>query len=125
MNDFQKLNLQFFLGCIGSRVLFSILLQYAHDSLCIPLSIVTMAISLGFAVLWIFNLRQKKGAFNNNIWWNTHRVVHVILFGLVSWFLFKKKQYLASTVILLDTTVGFWSFVSHHHSERIKQMFIA
>jgi Na+/proline symporter len=125
MNDFHKLNLKFFLGCIGSRVLFSILLQYTPDSLCIPLSILTTMISIGFAVLWIFDLRQKKGAFNNDIWWNTLRMIHAFLFGLVSWFLFQKKQYLASTVILLDTTVGFWSFIIHHHGKRIKQIFIA
>lgn len=122
MNDFQKLNLQFFIGCIGTRILFSILLQYAPDRLCLPLSMVTMTISIGFAVLWLFNLRQKKGAFKNTIWWNRLRIVHAILFGLVSWFLFQKKQYLASTVILLDTTVGFWSFLIHHHGERMRQM---
>lgn len=117
MNTFQELTLKYIVGCVGSRILFSCLLQYAPEMILPALYFLCAAISLGFGGLWLFGLRTEKGAFNNRIWWNSLRVVHAFFFILSSWFLYKKKQYLAATVILLDTSFGIGAYFIHHYNE--------
>jgi len=117
MNSFQILSLKFLFGCVGSRVLFSILLQLAPEMLSYTLCAVCLAISVGFVVIWATGARKKKGAFDNKIWWNSLRLVHAAFFMLTAWFLYTKKQYLASTVILLDTSVGMIAYLVNHYHE--------
>lgn len=117
MNSFQELTLKFIVGCVGSRILFSCLLQYATEMILPVLSLLCIIISFGFGSLWLFNIRTEKGAFNNKVWWKPIRVVHSLFFMLCAWFLYKKKQDLAATVILLDTSFGIASYFIHHYKE--------
>ena len=117
MNTFQELTMKFIVGCVGSRILFSYLLQYAPKITLPVFAFLCAVISLGFGILWLFGLRTDKGAFNNTIWWNSLRLVHAAFFMLTAWFLYTKKQYLASTVILLDTSVGMIAYLVNHYHE--------
>lgn len=137
MNSFQLLSLKFLVGCVGSRILFSLALQFAPEILLSLLCGLCIVISVGFMIVWATGIRQKKGAFDNPIWWNPLRLVHASMYILTAWFLFTKKQYLASTVILLDTSIGMLAYLINHYNngnliqllektnlENIKQHFI-
>jgi hypothetical protein len=116
MNSFQLLSLKFLVGCVGARVLFSLVIQFS-PALMLPLLCgICVAISVGFTFVWVTGIRQKKGAFDNTIWWNPLRLVHASIYLLTAWFLYTKKQYLASTVILLDTSIGMLAYLVNHYN---------
>lgn len=117
MNSFQLLTLQFLVGCVGLRVLFSMAIQFAPELVLPLLCGVCIAIAVGFTFVWATGIRQKKGAFSNTIWWNPLRLVHASMYLLTAWFLYTKKQYLASTVVLLDTSIGMLAYLVHHYRE--------
>lgn len=116
MNKIQKRTLYFLVGCVGLRILLSIALQNVSNSLAPYVSILPLSIGAGFAAIWAFGLRQKKGSFDNEIWWNPLRIVHALLYLLTSWFLYTRKQELASTIVLIDTGIGILSYFWHYYN---------
>jgi hypothetical protein len=107
--------LVFFIGCIGLRLL----LTYVAKTSVNPvtqrsLSIITGVIALGFLTIYLFDLR-KTGAEvgGKEIWWNNLRPIHGLLYGVFSVATYIQNPN-AWMILLLDTIVGLFSYLSHY-----------
>jgi hypothetical protein len=115
MNKLQELFLYFLIGCIGVRLIVVYVAKNINIEYLPYLGIVGLFPAIGFSYIYFFNGRKsKKGAFDEDIWWEDLRPVHGIL-----WFLFAisallRKQY-AWIFLMTDVTVGLVSFLTHHY----------
>ena len=110
----------FLLGCIPTRIALSYLADAISDTTIMSklVSVILLAISLGFAFIYIFGWRktgmETQGA---PIWWNNWRPFHAITYGLGAYLLWTKTElygWSASDLIFWDAMVGLLVFTNHH-----------
>lgn len=104
--------LAFLIGCIGSRLLLTYL-AYSRPELLPYLGVLALAISVGFALIYI-NGWRKTGIETGGkpIWWNHLRPFHAFTYGLFALLAFQGVHEHAWKVLLLDTLIGFLAFAA-------------
>jgi hypothetical protein len=110
--------LLFLIGCIGCRLVLTLLAKQYPDYLQY-IGIITLAISIGFFYFY-FTGSRKTGfeTFGEKIWWNKLRPLHGSLYLLFSILAFRKHP-LAWVVLLIDTLIGIGAFIHFHELYKI------
>ena len=110
--------LVFLLGCIGSRLLLTMVAKYITIDYLPLLALITIPISVSFIYLYIFGNKiadsQLEWLGEKKIWWNHLRPVHFALFMVFSIMAINKLSY-SWIVLLLDTIVGLVAWLIHHN----------
>ena len=116
MKDVQRRYLFFLLGCIPTRLLFTLLAYKIKKEYLPYLAVITLIIGLGFLRIYFFvpMKEEKVGAFGGKIWWNELRLVHGFLYILFSVYAFQKKKF-SWKVLLIDTIIGLFAFLIHYN----------
>ena len=115
MNDIQY---RFFLFtfCIIVRLLFVFIAKYIKPIYLPYLGVVALLPSLGFILIYLFDLRKYgREVLNNAIWWNTLRPVHGVLYLLFALLALKKNKN-SWMVLLLDVIIGTVAFLNYHYT---------
>lgn len=114
MDNIRKRILLFLTLCIGTR-LFLALLAFISKKEQLPyLGFLFLIISFGFAIIYLFKLRQTGiEVFGEKIWWNNLRPVHAILYGLAGYYAINGNND-SGKIIFIDTIIGFFAFTKHH-----------
>ena len=104
----QAKALTFIFGCIGTRLA----ITYVAKRLSLDnrkyLAIASLAVSIAFMVLYLFNLRPtgfESSAPGGRLWWNWLRPVHALLFASFAWKSYKKISR-SWQILLADTLLG-------------------
>ncbi len=106
--------LLFLFGCIGFRLLISFIIKNISKKYLPICSYITILPAIGFILLYLSNLRIKKGAFNNIVWWNKLRPIHGVMYLLFSIYAFKKETF-AWKILLLDAILGLLFWLNHYY----------
>ena len=122
----NTLKLRFFLflfGCIGSRILFTILAAFSKGWVLQLLGIIALIPVIGWLYI-IFIGERDTGleVFGGKIWWQKLRPIHALLWAFFAYLAImgNNKAWIALAV---DTTFGLTSFLAHHWSEgNLKKM---
>lgn len=103
-----------FLLCLSTRFMFAYI-AYKYVELLPIMGLLALIPALGFAVIYIGDLRKIGLEVNGEqIWWNDLRPFHASLYFLFAILAMKKSKH-AWKVLALDATIGFFSFLIHHH----------
>ena len=79
------------------------------------LGIVGLFPAIGFSYIYFFNGRKsKKGAFDEDIWWEDLRPVHATTWFLFAIFAIMKKSF-AWIFLLVDVVISLVAFLTHHY----------
>jgi len=118
MSDLKLRFYLFIIGCIGTRLLFTISAYVFSHTVVLPILGLIGAV---FALSWfylIFIGRRDTGpeVFGGTIWWKSLRPVHMTLWGFFAYLALSRNQN-AWMVLAADTTLGLSSFLLHHHAE--------
>lgn len=115
MNNECKRILLFLFGCIPTR-LFITYIAKTQLQLLKYMSIPALAISIGFALIYIFKLRQTgREVFGEKIWWDALRPIHSLLWALFAYMAFIGNKE-AWKILFIDTMFGLFSFIVFHIS---------
>lgn len=115
MNPMQKRFLLFLVGCMGSRVLFTLLAKNTDIQYLPILGYIALLPALGFFYIYVTGSR-KTGleVGGDKIWWDKLRPFHSILYFLFAYNAITKHvnswKYLA-----IDTSMGLLAFLSYHY----------
>lgn len=113
MNNQRKQLLLFLLGCIPTR-LFITYIAKTQTQLLKYMAIPALAISIGFASIFIFKLRDTgREVLGQKIWWDNLRPIHSILWGAFAYnaFIGNKDAWI---YLFIDTIFGLISFIIFH-----------
>lgn len=106
--------LTFLVGCIGTRSLITFL-AYRYVRYLPYMGVLALIPAIGFAVIYVGGLRPTGVEVGGGkIWWNDLRPVHSALFGLFALNAIQKNAN-AWIFLLLDTMLGFGSFIHHYY----------
>jgi len=115
MNPIQKRFLLFLVGCMGTRVLITILAKNIDIQYLPILGYIALLPAFGF--IYIYATGSRKTGLEvggDKIWWDKLRPFHSILFFLFAYNAITKNvnswKYLA-----LDTFIGLVAFLSFHY----------
>jgi hypothetical protein len=111
MDNNLKRRILFLLGCIPTRLLFAYIINKSildkNETLQNIITILLLGISVGFALIYIFKLRETgPEVFGDKIWWNHLRPIHSIMYGLAALNYDK-----ASLIIVIDTLIGLGAYL--------------
>jgi hypothetical protein len=67
----------------------------------------------GLLIQYIKNDRVI-GAFGEKVWWQNYRIIHTILFYIVSYLLYKKNSN-TWKLLLLDTLISIFGHIKHNY----------
>ena len=112
MNNIQKRFFLFLFGCISIRFLFVLIAKYINKDYLPYLGIIALIPAIGFTIIYLGDYR-KKGAFDNNAWWNNLRPVHASLYILFALLAIKKNIY-SWIPLLIDVVIGIFAFLLYH-----------
>lgn len=117
MNPIQTRFLLFIFGCIGSRLLFTIISLFASGLLLKMLGIVALIPVIGWIYI-IFIGKRDTGpeVLGGKIWWKNLRPVHTVLWTLFSYLAINGNRN-AWILLLIDTLFGLASFLVFHWKE--------
>ncbi len=115
MNNIQVRFILFIFGCIGSRLVFTLLAKYISLKNLPYLGYISLIPAIGFLIIYFLGLR-KIGAevLGDRIWWNKLRPIHGLLYGLFSYLAITQNSN-AWIVLLFDTLFGLTMFLHHHY----------
>jgi len=107
----------FLIGCIGSRLTFTIISAMASTWLLCIMGIIALFPVLGW-FYFIFIGKRDRGieVFNQLIWWKDVRPIHMFLWGFFA-YLAISGNHKAWIVLLVDTFIGLAAFIIHHQME--------
>jgi hypothetical protein len=110
----MKQNIILFLTlCMGSRYSLAYISKN-YLNLLPYLSLPALLIAIGFAIIYIFDLRKiGSETGGEKIYWNNFRPVHSLMYGIFAYLAFHKDPN-AWKVIFLDTTIGLSVFLRQH-----------
>ena len=115
MTPLQKRFLLFLVGCMGTRVLFTLLAKNSDIQYLPILGYIALLPAIGF--FYIYVTGSRKTAFEiegEKVWWNNLRPFHSILYFLFAYNAITKHanswKYLA-----LDAFMGLMAFISYHY----------
>ena len=107
----------FLIGCIGSRVLFTIFTAYVSWWVLTVCGILAIISTLGWFYLTIIGKRNiGMEAMGDLIGWKNLRVIHMLLWGFFA-YLSLTGNCMAYLVLAVDTVFGLGAFLVHHGSE--------
>ncbi len=115
MNSIQKRFILFLVGCMGTRILFTLLAKNTDIQYLPILGYIALLPAIGFFYIYVTDSR-KTGleVGGGKIWWNYLRPLHSILYFLFAYNAITKHanswKYLA-----LDTFIGLVAFLSYHY----------
>lgn len=115
MHDIKHI-LLFLVGCIGTRLLLTYFAKVGSLNIRRMIGIFAGIVSIGFASIWLFDLRKtgiETGG--KEIWWNHARPLHAMLFGLFSVMTLAYNNEQAWIVLLTDTLIGLGLWISHYY----------
>ncbi len=104
----------FLFGCIGSRVLFTIVAKYIDIKFLPYLGYLALLPAIGFSYIYITGSRDRGFEAGGKIWWNCLRPIHSLLYFLFAYNAILKHQDVAWKFLALDVTIGFFAFLIHH-----------
>jgi hypothetical protein len=102
----------FFIGCIGFRLLMSIVAKNTDSSYLPYLGGLSLLPAIGFLYIFITKSRQTGFEAGGKIWWNYMRPVHSFLYAMFALYAFKQNNN-AWLILLLDVALGFISKIAH------------
>jgi hypothetical protein len=102
----------FILGCIPVRLGLTYLAK-SHLQLLTPLGLLFLAIGIGMAAIYLFDLRPTGVEAGGRIWWNNVRPVHSALY-LTFAYLALTGSTNAWMVLLADTLFGLGVHTVHY-----------
>lgn len=114
MNELHQRWLLFLIGCIGSRVAFTVWAKTASSSVLTYLGVIALLPAIGFWYLYLTDQRKTgPEVFGGRIWWNTLRPLHGTMYAIFAVLaLFGIQQ--AWMVLAIDVLLGFSAFSYHH-----------
>jgi hypothetical protein len=117
MNTIQKRFILFLFGCIGVRLLFTLVAKYASKVYLPYLGILALIPVIGWFYI-IFIGKRDTGAevFGDKIWWGGIRPIHLILYSIFSYLAIQKNTN-AWIALLVDTLFGLSAFLTYHYSQ--------
>lgn len=100
----KEMSVLFWLGCIPVRLAFAYI---GTQAAALPyVAVAASLISVGFATIYIFNLRPNAPEGGGGpTWWNNLRPIHAGLYLTTALFAFKGST-TAGSVLLADTLLG-------------------
>jgi hypothetical protein len=107
----------FLIGCIGSRLTFTIVSAIAANWLLRIMGFLALFPVLGW-FYFIFIGTRDRGieVFNQLIWWKDLRPLHMFLWGFFA-YLAITGNHKAWVILLIDTFIGLAAFLIHHQME--------
>lgn len=113
MNNNCKRILLFLFGCIPTR-LFITYIAKTQLQLLKYMAIPAFIISIGFASIYLFKLRETgREVFGQKIWWNNLRPIHSILWASFAYMAFIANKE-AWKILFIDTILGLIAFIIFH-----------
>ena len=117
MNPIQTRFLLFLFGCIGTRVLFTVVSLFASGLLLKLLGIVALTFVIGWIYIIFIGKRDTgEEVLGGKIWWKHLRPFHALLWGLFSYLAITGNRN-AWIVLLIDTLFGLSAFLVFHWNE--------
>jgi len=106
LTDLQKRALLFWIGCIGTRLGF-VYLAKTYPDLLPYMGALALVIALGFIIIYFGGLRKTgPETMGQDIWWDSLRPVHALLYTTFAYYAFKKNSDAASLVLGIDVALG-------------------
>ena len=117
MNSIQKRFLLFLFGCIGTRLLLTVVSAFASERLLKLLGIIAFIFVIGWLYI-IFIGKRDTGpeVLGGKIWWKNLRPFHALLWALFSYLAITGNRN-AWIVLFIDTIFGLLFFLKFHWSE--------
>jgi hypothetical protein len=117
MNTIQRRFLYFLVGCIGSRVLLTILANKIDNTYLPILGYIALLPAFGFFYIYVTGSR-KTGleVEGDKIWWNYIRPLHSFLYFLFAYNAITKNKN-SWKILVLDVSIGLLAFIVHHYTE--------
>ena len=101
--------------CILTRFLLFLGAQYGNQTIKRALAYLATIIAIGFASIYLFNLRPDgTTGIEANVWWNHLRPIHASLFGLYAFCTLVVPCPCASYFLFADVVVGIASYLTYH-----------
>jgi hypothetical protein len=117
LNNIQIRFLLFLFGCIGSRLLFTLISAYASGWFLSSLGFVALLPVLGWFYIIFFGKRDTGvEVLGDTIWWKDLRPVHMLLWFYFAWLAIQQNR-MAWMVLLIDTLFGLSVFLIYHFKE--------
>lgn len=115
MNPMQSRFALFLIFCLGSRFTLAYIAKQASPYFLRILGYLALLPAIGFIYIFATGSR-KTGAevFGENIWWNSLRPVHAVLYLLFAYNAINAHSY-AWVFLLVDVLLGAASFFVHHY----------
>lgn len=117
MNNIQKRFIYYLLGCIGTRMVLTILAKNLSKEKVQYMSFITLVMGLGFLYIYAFGNERADNQLewaSAKIWWNDYRIIHGILYTSFS-ILGILKINKAWILLGLDTFLGLVLFLHYHY----------
>ena len=117
MNPIQTRFLLFLVGCIGTRILFTVISLFASGVLLKLLGIIALTFVIGWIYIIFIGKRDTGGeVLGGKIWWKNLRPFHALFWGLFSYLAITGNRN-AWIVLLFDTIFGLSAFLIFHWNE--------
>jgi len=115
MNALMRRFLLFLVGCMGTRILFTLLAKNIDIQYLPILGYIALLPAIGFFYIYVTGSRNTGlEVGGGKIWWNKLRPLHSVLFFLFAYNAITKNvnswKYLA-----LDTSIGLVAFLTYHY----------
>jgi len=114
--EFTRTLVYFLFGCVLSRIGLTYLIYVCPKKWLKYISVLYLCIGIGFGFQWVTKSR-KKGAFNNEIWWDYMRIFHSATFLFVSYTSYRGLRGWAWKMLLVDTLVSLVAFLHHYRKK--------
>ena len=123
---FNTLKIRFYLfifGCIGSRLMLTILSAFSYGWVLTVLGLLALIPVYGWFYIIFFGKRDTGlEVFGGKIWWQNLRPVHMLLWGFFSYLAVTGNRK-AWVVLLVDTLLGLTAFfINHWQTGALKKM---
>ena len=105
---------KFLLGCIGLRIIITILAKNANDTQLKNLGALALIPAATFIILYLFDLRKTGFEAGGKIWWNSVRPIHGVLYLLFAIYALKsvKKSWI---FLAIDVCLGIFFWYMKYH----------
>ena len=103
--------------CISVRIIISYLVYSYYNTYGFIKNTLTffyLSISIGILYKYFTSVANEKGPFNQDIWWNSSRVFHSILYFITFLLLLFSNKY-AFIFPVIDAGFGLMNHIHHHY----------
>jgi hypothetical protein len=117
INQIQIRFILFLFGCIGSRLLFTLVSSIVSGWMLKIMGLIALIPVIGwFYIIFIGKRDTGLEVFGDKIWWKNLRPIHMILWALFSYLALNENNK-AWIILLFDTLFGLSAFLIHHYTE--------